>query len=79
VHVATQSTKDTRKLCVDVPACRSYPKAPRYRFIRIVPVSSATRPLAVRTHSAIRLNPDAIVDGVANPLLAAKVSLGCLY
>ena len=48
-------------------------------FFRIVPVSSATRPLAVRTHSAIRLNPDAIVDGVANPLLAAKVSLGCLY
>jgi hypothetical protein len=33
--VATQSTKDTRKLCVDVPACRSYPKAPKYYCISV--------------------------------------------
>jgi len=41
--------------------------------------SSAIRPLAVRTHSAFGLDPDAIVDGVANPLLAAKISLGRLH
>jgi hypothetical protein len=40
---------------------------------------SAFRPLAVRTHSAFRLDPDGIVDGVANPLLAAKISLCRLH
>lgn len=45
---------------------------------RIVPLWSAIRPLAVLTHSTFRLDPDAIIDGVANPLLTAKISLGRL-
>lgn len=44
---------------------------------------SATRPLAFRTHSPFRLERnairDAIIDSVANPLLAAKISLDRLH
>jgi hypothetical protein len=40
---------------------------------------SGTRPLRARTGSAFRLDADSIIDGVANPLLAAKVSFGCLH
>lgn len=42
-------------------------------------VSSATRPLRVRTSARFRLDSDSIVDGIADPLLAAKVSFGCLH
>jgi hypothetical protein len=41
--------------------------------------SSATRALTIRTHSTFRLNPDPIINGVANPLLAAKITFGRLH
>jgi hypothetical protein len=40
---------------------------------------SAIRPLRARTDSTFRLDSDSIGDGVADPLLAAKVSFGCLH
>jgi hypothetical protein len=46
---------------------------------RIRSKSSAILPLAVAAELAFRLYPDPIVDGVADPLLAAKVSLGGLH
>src|SRR5947209_3271498 len=44
-----------------------------------MPGSQATRPLRARTGSTFRLDADSIIDGVADPLLAAKVSFGCLH
>ena len=43
--------------------------------VRTLPAWSATRPLAVRTRSTFWLDPNSIIDGVANPLFAAKVAL----
>jgi hypothetical protein len=44
-----------------------------------IPRLSAIRPLGVRTRLTFRLNPDAIINGVADPLLAAEVSLRRLH
>ena len=43
------------------------------------PGLSATRPLRDRAGSTLRLDADPIVNSVADPLLAAKVSFGCLH
>ncbi len=40
---------------------------------------SATRPLRVRAVSKFRLDADSIINGVADPLFASEISLGCLH
>jgi hypothetical protein len=56
-----------------------FPASGRPSVYKEVDDLSAILRLAVRTHSGFRLYPDPIVDGVANPLFAAKVSFRCLH
>jgi len=51
-----------------------YHKAKRQLSRRL----SAIRPLRAGTVVTSQLDPDSIVNGVADPLLASKVSFGCL-
>jgi hypothetical protein len=53
--------------------------APELTAFQPVIVWSAIRPLRARTDSTFRLHADSIIDGVADPLLAVKVSFGCLH
>jgi len=55
------------------------PPVPEQLIDRIAGGLSAIRPLHVRAASKFRLNADSIIDGVANPLLAVKISLGGLH
>ena len=49
------------------------------RYRRVASDLAATLPLRARTGSTFRMNPVSVVDGIADPLLAAKVSFGGLH
>src|SRR3954468_23508894 len=85
VHVARQSWRrqpGTEALKAQGTFTKTCPDASRdfpAEGLQAMSSWSATPGLPARTDSMFRLDADSIIDGLADPLLEAKVSFSCLH